>query len=181
MSVPLGDHIDATAVGGVSRSVVEQIREYLREPHRVGMQVDRLARQKQRQSMPGSVDERAAGFGRAVDDRRERNDACLQLQSVLRDSADVQQIVEQPGHVPDLALDDVPRPGHSCARQILDMKNLDGIPDRGQRIAQLVREGGEELVLAVPCLAQLALVPLALRDVGAEPRHSLGFAVPVQE
>ena len=46
-----------------------------------------------------------------------------------------------------------------------------GLADRRQRIAQLVRERREEFVLAAVGLEQLALLQLALRDVGEPDRE----------
>ena len=50
-----------------------------------------------------------------------------------------------------------------------------GVADRRQRVAQLVRERGEELVLAPVRLAQRLFLPPALGDVG-EPDGQVPFA-----
>ena len=63
-----------------------------------------------------------------------------QLDRPACNARDVQQIIDQARHVLGLTVDDVGRPlqffGTWCARA----KNLDGVPDRAERVSQLVGE-----------------------------------------
>ena len=69
-----------------------------------------------------------------------------ELDLAAADPRDVEQVVDQPRELPDLPLDDLAAP-------VLDVlglrvhQELDGVGDRGQRIAQLMGQHGQELVL----------------------------------
>ena len=70
-----------------------------------------------------------------------------QLELALGDARDVQQVVEQPGHVA-LALGS---PVATVQRGVVELRrggDLRRVADRRQRIAQLVRQRREEFVLA---------------------------------
>ena len=88
-----------------------------------------------------------------------------QLQRAVRDARDIQQIVEQQRHVLHLPLDHVVGPALLRVGGVFVARDGGGLANRRQRIAQLVRERREELVLAAIGLEQLALLQLALRDV----------------
>ena len=70
-----------------------------------------------------------------------------QIDVAARDARDVQQVVDQPREVLHLPLDHVARPGELRIGQRAPAHDLDRVADRRERIAQLVREHGEELVL----------------------------------
>ena len=59
---PLGGEPDVAAPLGVLGGVVEQVREHLRQPGRVGVQGDRLGRQGDGEFVAACLDERAAGL-----------------------------------------------------------------------------------------------------------------------
>ena len=87
-----------------------------------------------------------------------------------RDARDVEQVVDQPGHVARLAPDHLlGQPSH--LRVILAQpQKLGGIEDRGQGIAQLMGEHGEELVLAAVALDQPTVeAGVVDRQTGAMP------------
>ena len=66
----------------------------------------------------------------------------------------VEQVVEQPRHVPDLPLDDLVAPADLRLASRRPMRAMcGGLADRRERIAELVREHREELVLAPVGLA----------------------------
>ena len=72
----------------------------------------------------------------------------------LRDARDVEQVVDQARHVRRLPLDDLAarRARRRSRRAVARISTR--VADRGQRVAQLVREHGQELVLAAVGLAQ---------------------------
>ena len=72
--------------------------------------------------------------------------------------ADVEQVVDQPHHVRDLALQRLRRLAHRRGVTADEAQDLDDVRDRRQRVAQLVGQDGEELVLAPVGLAQRLFV-----------------------
>jgi len=98
------------------------------------------------------------------------------LQLAAGDPADVEQVVDQPHQVLNLAVEQVTGTVHGRIPCDLMPHDLDGIADRHQRVAQFVRKGGEKLVLAAIGLAQCLLRRLALGDVDIDPVDALRIA-----
>ena len=103
-------------------------------------------------------------------DRGSRRVAQVDAFGAQRDAAagnprDIEQIVEQAGHVPGLPLDDLP--GFlACA--VLPTRGVEqpcGAQNRGQRVAQLVRQHRQELLAPADAFLNLFFDLLALRDV----------------
>ncbi len=100
-----------------------------------------------------------------LDDRFERDRFASQLELAGVEARDVEQIVDEARDVMDLALDDAANPrGDRRIRIVLE--DFDGGLQRLQRIAQLVREDREELVLAAIDLGHL--LHLLLEDFSLE-------------
>jgi hypothetical protein len=97
---------------------------------------------------------RAAGLDRALDHRGERHATLAELEAIAADAADIEQIVEQPRHLPDLALDHVAQRVELRIGRPFRAQHVQGVEDRRERVAQLVRQRGEELVLAAIRVAQ---------------------------
>jgi hypothetical protein len=119
-----------------------------------------------------------------------------QRQLAARDPAHVEQVVHESTEVPELALDHLVAPAHLATAGGLLAQQLHHVPDRGERIAQLVRQHREELVLAPVAIAQRRLglaqargrrgqLGRALRDPSlqllVEPLELPGLAVEVGE
>ena len=83
--------LDLAAVVRVLRRVVEQVAEDLREPHRIGVELERLAAEIDRQSVvPAASISGRAGLDRAADRRASRSTRCLRssiLPRVMRDTS----------------------------------------------------------------------------------------------
>src|SRR5207245_6616654 len=71
------------------------------------------------------------------------------------DARQVQQVVDQPAQVLRLPVDDVPFPLELGIGRSFDAKELDGIADGREWVAQLMRQNRQELVLAPVGLCQL--------------------------
>ena len=97
---------------GVLGGVVEQVGQDLLEPGRVRLDEQRLGGHRYCQLVPLPFDERTSGFHGAADESRQVDDFLAQLDLAPADARHVEQVVDQPGHVLDLALDHVPGP--SC-------------------------------------------------------------------
>ena len=96
-----------------------------------------------------SFDERHARSRRACSTTARRSsDSTCERDLALVDARHVEQVVDEPRQLVDLALGDVHGPGQLglVRRDLAD--HLDRVADRRQRVAQLVREHREELVLA---------------------------------
>ena len=74
----------------------------------------------------------------------------FELDLAARDARDVEQVVDEPGEVVDLALDDLATRGSSSPAHAHQLERGD---DRRERIAELVAEHREELVLPLLRLA----------------------------
>ncbi len=67
----------------------------------------------------------------------------------LRDARDVEQIVDEADHVLRLPLDDRLRPQRLLGPRLHALQDEDAVADRRERIAQLVREHAQEVILAL--------------------------------
>ena len=100
-----------------------------------------------RQLMPGCFDERAARLDRAADDGCQFNGFLPQLDLAPRNPGNFHQIVHQANHVVDLAFHHL---ADAFGGRIVtggQAENVQGISDRGQRVAQFVGQNSEEFVL----------------------------------
>ncbi len=165
VAIALGQHLDVAALGRVLGRVVQQVGHDLAQPRRVGVHHQRARRREpRREVVAAGVDQRAAGLDRGADGVGHVDLLAPQFDLALADAADVEQVVDQVHHLPQLALDDLARVvvHRLVARELHDLHR---VADRCERVAQLVRERGEELVLAQVGIVQRGLGVLAQRDV----------------
>ncbi len=116
------------------------------------------------------VDQRACCLDRCLDHLAQRVGAAAQCEAPACDARDVQQVVQQQGHVTHLALDDLVAPALLGLGGLRQARHRAGLADRRKRIAQLVGQRRQEFVLAAIGVLQQALVVLARGDVG-EPQR----------
>ena len=102
---------------------------------------------------------------------RQQHAGPAQLHLVAVDAGDVEQVVDQPHHVPELPLHHGPGLGDGVGVAGREPHHLQAVAERGQRVAQLVGQQGEELVLPPVLLPQGVLHPPPFRDVGAGGGH----------
>src|SRR5262249_39815059 len=88
-----------------------------------------------------------------------------QFQDVSGNTVDVQQIVDEPGHVLGLSFDYADGPAQLRRLWTLGIQNLQCVTNRSQRIAQLVCERGEEFVFTAIRLDQRFFQTLAARQI----------------
>ena len=100
---------DATAAVGELAGVVQQIADDLRQASRVGVQVHRRLRQRDRQFLTHAFAQRTDGFHGVVDDRRQFDALLAKLHLAAADAAHVEQVIDQPHHLADLPLQHVHR------------------------------------------------------------------------
>ena len=172
---------DVPAGLGVARRVVEQVGKDLREPRAIGLEPDRLGRQRDGERVPRGVDGGPAGFDRGLQDGGDVHGSNAQRELVAADAAHVEQVVDEPHHQQHLAVDQVARPGQVGVRGVGHAHDLHGVTDRRQRIAQLVGERGEEFVLAPVALAQRLLGHDAVGDVDGHATDAARLAVGAED
>ena len=111
-----------------------------------------------------AANQRLRGLDRELQTSADIDHFALQLDAALRDPGHVQQVVEQSTKMHGLPLDDADeRPLTLVLYE--SRQQLRGVGDRRDRIAQLVREHGEKLVLAAIGVFQRRLQAALLRDV----------------
>jgi hypothetical protein len=89
----------------------------------------------------------------------------LEIEASAGDSRNIQKIIEQQRHSVHLPRNDRPRPLALFLLDVIRLEKLHGMADRSQWIAQLVRECGEELILAPVRFAQRLFRALEPADV----------------
>ena len=142
MLIPLvdpfhGQH-DLAAIGRVLGRVDQQIREHLFEAHGVDFHPERLSRQVHHQAMAAPRQIRRDGT-----DGKLHDGAQVDVGSPQGFLADVtmrcvQQIIDVPGHLSHMPLDENPRAFDPLGPDRVPQQPR-GIAHHGQRIAQLVR------------------------------------------
>ena len=122
-------------------------------------------RQVDRELVLLGVEQRARRFHRDADDGLEVDVVLLELELAARDARHVEQVVEQQRHALHLARDDFAAPLALAVVGRVRIEDAHGVANGRERIAQLVRQRGEELVLAPVGLEQRALGVLEAADV----------------
>jgi hypothetical protein len=144
--------------------------------------VDRGGREGDLDRLTSLVDEGADRFHRAVDDLRNRHTISLQRDLVARHAADVQQVVRESGQLPDLAFEHARHCLQVGVVRRFEAQRLAGRPQGGQRIAQLVRQHREELVLAACGLRERGgALADALFQFLVRPAQRLAHALPLAD
>ena len=129
--------------------------------------------------MPLLPQQRLHAFTGLREDRGELLRRPPQLDAALCDPRDIEQVVDQPRQMRDLALHEVHRLFHLWIVGQLSGQDLACVADRRERISQLVREHRQELILAPVRLLQNLGAALGFRRVVRDAEHGLDVsAVP---
>ena len=142
--------IRVSVFGGIR----EQVFHNLNQPVTVSIDWNGLLRQVHAQLLVLALDHGPHRLDRIEHLLAQHQTLAAQLDLALGDARDIEQVIDQSGHVPQLALAHghcLPGSGfrlHSPAQQ------TDRIANRRQRIAQLVRQHRQELILAPVSLLQ---------------------------
>ena len=116
-----------------------------------------------------SLEHRTARFDREGHDRRDVDGLFLKPDLTAGYSRNLEQVVDQLSHLSHLVVDDVAGPAQVGVVRTALLHDLDGIADRGQRIAQLVTQHGQKLVLASIGFGELPRRRLAVEKGGLGP------------
>ena len=145
------------------RRVLEEVPDRLRDARRVGVQPERQAPEVLDELDATGGEERLVVLDGAVHELGEIDAPLLQVDLAARDAGHVQQVVHDPAEVVDLALDDLLRSARLLAAGLGAVQQPHRVPDRRERVPELVREDAEELGLAAIGLAERLLRSLPLR------------------
>ena len=96
---------------------------------------------------PG-VDQRTANLDGQRDTSLEVNGFHLEVDLAMSNAKNVEQVFNQPGQLLDLTLDHLGHLPNRGIRPALQAEDLHGIANWGQRVAQLVSQHRQELILA---------------------------------
>ena len=136
----------AAAIGELDR-IVQKILDDLGEAQGIGVGVKRFSRQADGQLPVAPVGHGLKLRHRVLDRSAEVGSLSTQLDMAAGDAGDVEQVVDQARHMIDAALDRVARCDRFPLPTADHVEDMDSIAQRRQRIAQLVREGRQKLVL----------------------------------
>src|SRR5216683_1416372 len=114
------------------------------------------------------IAQRPANLHRCIEDLRQLDASFLQGNFALSQPFDIEQVVDETNQISNLPLQNL-----ACAIYFLGapprpMQQFDGIGHCAERAAQLVSQGGEELVFVAVDLAQRLLRQAASTDVGVD-------------
>lgn len=165
----LQDDAHVPAARGVLGGVVQQVHDHLREPRLVALHRQRLGRQVHLEPVLIGLDERAAGVHRLAHHFAQVQSLAAQLDLAAGDAAHVEQVLDQARQMSDLPPDDVGAPGDlgRAARDALE--HAGRVRDRGDGVAQFVRQHRDELVDAAALGLEL-LHPPPLGEVAQDGR-----------
>jgi hypothetical protein len=149
------------------RRVVDEVGEDLAHADRIGVDHEALAAIDKRHAVSRIVDRRAVVLDGVADRGGEVDRRLAQLDRPAVDARQLEEVVDQAHEVRGLTLEHFVHASRGLAvgRHAQD---LQAVAQRRKRIAELVGERRQELVLAPVGLAQRFLGFLASRDFGLE-------------
>ena len=175
---------DAPAFVGVLGGVGEQVHQHLLQPGGVCMQEDGLWRQRYLELMPVLPDQRLGRLHCPFNYVAQVNLLLAKPDTAGGDARDLKKVVHQMFKLSNLALDDAPALLERRVFVHLHAQKLRSVGEGRQRIAQLMAEHGQKLVLAPVLLGQglglyqrFSLQLLAFGDVNPEADRAPGDAV----
>ncbi len=150
-------------------ALVSRFVEYLLEAGRIGVDPDVLEGRLDLDLVPALAQERLDRLHGGAHDGTRVDPVAPQAHFSLAQPRHVEQVLQEPRHVPDLALRDRQSARRGIGRHLRPLEDMERAADRRERVAQLVREYRHELVLlAVRLLERLDLSPhrQVSRDLG---------------
>ena len=153
----LGGEPDVTAFLGVLGGVGEEVRHDLLQPGGVGVQPNRVWRQRHREFMFALVDQRTSRLQGTFHDAVHGDLLLAKLNPAGDRAGDFQQVTDQVRQLPHLTLDDGQGLLLNGVLAFLELKQLHGVEDRGKRIAKFMAEHRQKLIFAAVQFGQLLL------------------------
>ena len=150
---------NATGRGRVFGGVREQIDQNLRETHAISAQVGLFGRERHAQIVPPFEDERAHVVEHVFGELAGFHAFPFQFDLARRNARHVEEVVDESNQVLELSahhavkLVDLRFVGTACVEQV------QRVAQRGQRIAQLVRQHREEIIFSSVRFARMTIKP----------------------
>src|SRR5262249_9317568 len=141
--LPPARDVDPSTGLGELRRVREQVDEHLLQSCGVPLHADRGGGVGDGQPDATPLDDIADALHRSLDDVRQVYWLLAKDDSALRDTRDVQEVVDQPRDLINLPARDLQSTG---APRLVEAGDRNGVAYRGERVAQLVAEHREEFV-----------------------------------
>ena len=181
-TVPGADlHLDPPSPGGELQRIGQEIPHHLREPARVRIHPDRRIAQRELQSQAALVEDGAHVVAAPLHDLAGIERGPLELDLPVGDPVDVQQVVHQPGEVLGLSMEDLAGPPRRIAPRRGPVEREHAVPDRRERVPELMGEDGEEVGLSLISLAERLLDLPSLGDVDERGHGSVRASLVVAE
>ena len=153
---------------------MQQILDDLSQPHGIGIDNQRFTRHANGELAVCRARHRPERLQDFLDCGTEVDVLSMELDMAARDAGNVEQVVDQARHVADAALDRVACLDASRLLAANRVEDLDPVGERRQRIAQLVGEGRQKLILPPVGRRELGHHPLPVGDVAVDfqdPEH----------
>ena len=173
-------NVDRRAWGAVAARVRQQVDDDLLDARRIDERDDRRAGLRERDALAVALEFRARRLDGVVEDLAQVDVLQPEVDVAARDARDVDQVVDDTRQHGGLALDHFMQP-RDLGAVLRSVQQLERIGDRRERVAQLVAEHREELVLALILLAQQPLGALALGDVARRFEHQRHVVVGMRQ
>ena len=148
---------DVTAFVGVLGGIGQQVRDDLLQPGGVGVQPNRVWRQRHREFMSALVDHRTSRLHRTFHDAAHGDLFLAKLNPAGDRARDVQQVTHQVRQLPHLTLNDGQGLLLNGVLAFLELKQLHGVEDGGKRVAKFMAKHGQKLVFTAVHFGQLLL------------------------
>ena len=145
---------DAATFVGVLGGVGKQVHQHLLQPRGVGIQPNRLRRQQHREFMAALHDQQPGGVQRPLHDIAHADPLLAKPNAATGDARNVQQVIHQMFQLPHLTLNDIESLLLQWLFVLLQVKQLHGADQGGERVAQFMAEHRQKLVLAAVQLNQ---------------------------
>ena len=174
LSLAFGEHPDATVVLAELGGVVQEIGEYLYQSDPIAFDEQRLRREINAETLIAMSNPDLAHLQGRFDDLAEVDLLLVQLNVAAAHARDVEQVLDQTRQVRELAVHHRERTVGGNRIIAPFHEQVDAGAQGRQRIAQLVGQGRQELVLAAIGLPQLLLSSAALGHVDSDTGEGRG-------
>ena len=165
----------------IFRRVIDDVGGNLGQPDRIAENPQRLVRELYAHAMAFLFDERLACFQRVAEKIRCVDTRPVQVDLAETDPGDFKKVVDKANEMIDLTLRHIQQARLRIHGSKFPFEHIHGIADRSERVAQFMRQGGEELVLAAVGFLQRGFGLMARRHVGMRPdrakRPSFGISL----
>ena len=144
----------------------------MRNPRRIGIENDRLGRKMDAEFVSRGIDQWSRGFDRTANRRGELDALPAELQFAARNSRDLQQVVDQPHEVGQLAFEHAARLLRHRRLALARFQQLDRVANGSQRVAEFVSQRRQKFVLPPVRVLERLLRAFFLRDIFGDSRQA---------